>query len=733
MVLSGGIFMFLTTTQHVASRRRSARRSYPPNNMYTSLSDSESDASTSNTDHNDQIITCLYRGQSNSTIRRDVTHVKVDPSPIKWLKRRTSNYFQKRLQNSKSIFRSAFSDCEELLEVQLCEGLTKIGQDAFRRCTSLRHIKIPSSVKVIKMGAFNDCHNLETVELCEGLEYIEGNVFRGCKSLKRISIPSTVKQIGGGAFLDCTSLSEVELRDGLDWIGRGAFCNCVSLKKIKIPSTIKLIVSSTFQGCRQLISVELCEGLLQTVHNDAFRQCSSLRNITYPQKTLQEAHKFGECHDLLKLFGSQGEIEGVLKNRFEGLPIHQLCYYQPYLSETESIIEQLKGMMIAPTIDGDTSKCTIDNKREDRLGMTPLHILASSTKQDLPLYRSIVRHCPSRRLVTEDKWGSIPSVDCLGMTPLHILACSTKHDISLYRSIVRHCPMSLVTKDKWGCIPILYALWSNVPSEIIQFLIDSQKSAFPNENVNFDAMVETLCRAGSPLEIIQVVLHTRRNSFPQSSMDREKVARELIIWCLLGCNSFEDFSSVWDTLTESFDSSPANEELARTLQETQRRLFPDINDTKWRIVCEELVKPLNGWWRSKDNDGNESLLTFRFLVKSNILERMRTLGVTKWRTTIQGMVESIPFLTSRELVPHFDKIHSKLVSYECKYRQRKDAVSLLELALWKSKIDQSSNGVKDRHHRTNCGADVIIPNVLPYLADSEEEDGVGGDGDDTGK
>jgi len=675
--------MFLAITQHVASRRRSARRSHPPNKMQPSLTDNESDASNSNTDH---IITCLYRGQSNSKIRRDVTHVKVDPTPLKWMKQRTSNYFQKRLQNSKSIFQSAFSDCEDLLQVQLCEGLTKIGQDAFRRCTSLRHIKIPSSVKMIKRGAFNGCHNLETVELSEGLEHIEGDVFRGCISLKRISIPSTVKQIGGWAFFDCTSLREVELRDGLDWIGRGAFCRCVSLKKIKIPSTIKLIVSNTFQGCRQLMSVELCEGM-QTVHTDAFRQCPSLRNIAYPQKTSQEAHKFGECHDLLKLFGSQVEIEGVLNNRFGGLPIHQLCYHQPYLSDTESVIEQLKSMMIAPTIDGDTSECSIDNERVDCLGMTPLHILASSTKQDLPLYRSIVRYCPK----------------------------------------------SLVTEDKWGCIPVLYALWSNAPGEIIQFLIDSQKSAFPNVNVDFDTMVETLCRAGSSLEIIQVVLDTQRNSFPKSSMDREKVVRELIIWCLLGCSSFEDFSSLWDTMTKSFGVSPANEELVGTLQEMQQRLFPGINDTNWQIVCEEFMKPLNGWWRSKDDDCNESLLTFRFLVKSNILERMHTLGVRKWRTTIQEMVESIPFLASRELVPHFDKIHSKLVSYECEYRQRKDAISLLELALWKSQIDQLAVGVKDRHHRFNCGADAIIPNVLPYLADSEEEDGVRGDGDETGK
>ena len=74
-----------------------------------------------------------------------------------------------------------------------------------------------------------------------------------------------------------------------------------------------------------------------------------------------------------------------------------------------------------------------------------------------------------------------------------------------------------------------------------------------------------------------------------------------------------------------------------------------------------------------------------------------------------------------------DVIYSKLIAYERKYRELKDAMTLLELALWKSRVDGSmqrkrsyagqmkeNNNLRKACH-TNCGADVIIPYVLSLL------------------
>ena len=57
------------------------------------------------------------------------------------------------------------------------------------------------------------------------------------------------------------------------------------------------------------------------------------------------------------------------------------------------------------------------------------------------------------------------------------------------------------------------------------------------------------------------------------------------------------------------------------------------------------------------------------------------------------------------------------------YESIKEGTSVLELALWKAKIDEGRNkrarvegddSYKDRC-RVNSGADIVIRNVLPYL------------------
>jgi ankyrin repeat protein len=59
--------------------------------------------------------------------------------------------------------------------------------------------------------------------------------------------------------------------------------------------------------------------------------------------------------------------------------------------------------------------------------------------------------------------------DCLGMTPLHILACSSAQCLELYKLMVEKYPYNLIVEDSWGAIPLLYALWGDASSEVVQF------------------------------------------------------------------------------------------------------------------------------------------------------------------------------------------------------------------------------------------------------------------------
>ena len=70
---------------------------------------------------------------------------------------------------------------------------------------------------------------------------------------------------------------------------------------------------------------------------------------------------------------------------------------------------------------------------------------------------------------------------------------------------------------------------------------------------------------------------------------------------------------------------------------------------------------------------------------------------------------------------------TKLEYYESKYQKLKESTTLLELKLWKMNFNASTvtNGeaMGDDNNRlecrTNCGADFVIENVLPYLLPSD--------------
>lgn len=73
----------------------------------------------------------------------------------------------------KNICYSVFEKYENLVEIELCEGLKKMGE--FGGCTSLQRIKVPSTVKKLRCHVFSGCTWLvqEEVELQEGLEQID--------------------------------------------------------------------------------------------------------------------------------------------------------------------------------------------------------------------------------------------------------------------------------------------------------------------------------------------------------------------------------------------------------------------------------------------------------------------------------------------------------------------------------------------------------------------------------
>eukprot|EP00980_Cylindrotheca_fusiformis_P010288 scaffold2294_cov106-Cylindrotheca_fusiformis.AAC.4 len=295
----------------------------------------------------------------------------------------------------------AFQSCRSLTNVDLPMLLECIGARAFFECESLTRIVCPAHLRKIGKGAFVHCRSMVSIDLPEGLEEIGDRVFVDCEALESITIPSGVTVIERGTFSHCHSLRTINFAmTGLERIGDGAFWCCGALDSIRIPWTVYSIGNSAFLYCTNLVSVELSLGL-ETIEQQAFKCCTSLVNIALPSSLESIAEDaFEECDKLRILFPQHELLAKKLRHRFDGLPIHRLCYERAALGTAEDKSNLQQELMVA-----DSSPAQVDC-----LGMTAFHILALSERDsfDLLLYSWQLVSAKVTLVDETDNWGNCP-------------------------------------------------------------------------------------------------------------------------------------------------------------------------------------------------------------------------------------------------------------------------------------------------------------------------------------
>ena len=90
----------------------------------------------------------------------------------------------------------------------------------------IKNINILNGVTSIGYNAFYDCSGLTSVTIGNGVTSIGNNAFRDCSSLTSITIPNSVTSIGDYAFYGCSGLTSITIPNGVTSIGERAFDGC---------------------------------------------------------------------------------------------------------------------------------------------------------------------------------------------------------------------------------------------------------------------------------------------------------------------------------------------------------------------------------------------------------------------------------------------------------------------------------------------------------------------------
>ena len=90
-------------------------------------------------------------------------------------------------------------------KVEIGDGVTSIGNEAFRNCYSLPSVTIPNGVTSIGDEAFHSCYSLSSVTIPNGVTSIGNQAFYGC-ALSSVVIPDGVTSINSKTFYNCTGV-----------------------------------------------------------------------------------------------------------------------------------------------------------------------------------------------------------------------------------------------------------------------------------------------------------------------------------------------------------------------------------------------------------------------------------------------------------------------------------------------------------------------------------------------
>lgn len=234
----------------------------------------------------------------------------------------------------------AYIGCSGLTDLVIGSKVETIGEHAFNKCKALKNVTIGKSVKSMGVSAFYDCTALEKVNITDvgaycqidfpsdktnplyyaqklylndelitdlvipdTVETVKANTFNNIDHLETLSISPNTKKFDtffwrsdfkGVYISDIAAWCKVEF-NSFDLNDSPLYLNGEEIKNLVIPDGVTEIKAGTFS--KGTFTSVVIPDTVQTVEEDAFTACLSLKELTVPITALEDSSFYG-CENL---------------------------------------------------------------------------------------------------------------------------------------------------------------------------------------------------------------------------------------------------------------------------------------------------------------------------------------------------------------------------------------------------------------------------------------------------
>ena len=249
---------------------------------------------------------------------------------------------QKAFKDASSVENVTFAVNTETGKVK---GVEKIGISAFDGCSSLQELVLPETVTEVLQGAFANEGALVKADMSRAasLKKWDKESFKGDTALAEVILPTAggITAIPDGAFAGCTTLTGENLKipKNIVTITANAFKES-GLKKLYIPNQVTTIGASAFEACKNLEDVHISNNI-SIISQSTFKNCEKLKKIEIPVKVEKIGTNafYGSGLKDVYIFGDP-EIGGGITNTYAGMKNQLSVFEKEVVDETASAVSQ---------------------------------------------------------------------------------------------------------------------------------------------------------------------------------------------------------------------------------------------------------------------------------------------------------------------------------------------------------------------------------------------------------